>query len=388
MADLFASSSAHAGHRKVLFLTGTRADFGKLKPLIQRVKDAPELEYEIFVTGMHMLSRYGNTVVGIREAGFDRLYTFINQDGAINSQMDLVLATTLQGLGHYLRESRPDLLVVHGDRVETLAGAIAGALNNVLVAHVEGGELSGTVDELIRHAVSKLSHLHFVANEEARRRLIQLGEAPESIFVIGSPDVDVMLSDRLPSIEEVRRHYDIAFDRYGIVLYHPVTTALDQLPAHAEALVQALLDSDRAYVVIYPNNDAGSDLIMAALDRLRASPRFRLLPSMRFEYFLSLLRSADLIVGNSSAGIREAPVYGVPTVNLGSRQYNRFTCATILNVPEERAVIAAALAAPPSRGRPNLHFGEGRSAELFLARLREERLWATSAQKQFRDVRT
>jgi len=372
--------------RKILFLTGTRADFGKLKPLIQRVKDAPDFDYEIFVTGMHMLSRYGATVAGIREAGFDRLYTFINQDGAINSQMDLVLATTLQGLGHYLREATPDLLVVHGDRVETLAGAIAGALNNVLVAHVEGGELSGTVDELIRHAVSKLSHLHFVANPEALRRLVQLGEAPESIFVIGSPDVDVMLSDRLPAVDEVRRHYEIPFDRYGIVLYHPVTTALADLPRQVEGLITALRSSDRSFVVIYPNNDAGSDLIMAGLERLRGHERFRLLPSMRFEYFLSLLRSADLIVGNSSAGIREAPVYGVPTINIGTRQFNRFSCATIRNVADDPAAIGAALADPPPRGEPNLHFGEGRSAALFLEQLRDPRIWETPRQKQFRDL--
>jgi hypothetical protein len=233
--------------RKILFLTGTRADFGKLKPLIHEVSAAPELEYEIFVTGMHMLSRYGATVREIRQAGFEQLYCFINQDSSINSQMDLVLATTVQGIGHYLRESRPDLLVVHGDRVEALAGAIAGSFNNVLVAHIEGGELSGTIDELVRHAVSKLSHLHFVANAEARQRLVQMGETEESIFVVGSPDVDVMLSGRLPDIDEVRIRYEIPFDDYFILLYHPVTTELGRTADHARNVVDAALESGHEF---------------------------------------------------------------------------------------------------------------------------------------------
>ena len=178
--------------RHILFLTGTRADFGKLKPLIEATSRTPGLKTSIFATGMHMLARYGATVHEIRKAGFRNIFTYINQDGSRATQMDLVLATTVQGIAHYVRENPPDLLVVHGDRIETLAGAIVGALNNILVAHIEGGELSGTIDELIRHAVTKLSHLHFVANRVARNRLLQMGERSESVFTIGSPDVDVM----------------------------------------------------------------------------------------------------------------------------------------------------------------------------------------------------
>jgi UDP-N-acetylglucosamine 2-epimerase (hydrolysing) len=175
---------------------------------------------------MHMLSRYGSTAIEIHKAGFDNIFPYINQDASVNSQMDLVLANTIQGLGHYIRECPPDLIVVHGDRIEALAGAIVGALNNILVAHIEGGEVSGSVDELIRHAVSKSSHLHFVANDEARARLVQMGEARSSIFVIGSPDIDVMLSDSLPDLEEVKTKYEIPFAEYAIFLLHPVTTEL------------------------------------------------------------------------------------------------------------------------------------------------------------------
>lgn len=375
--------------RRVLFLTGTRADFGKLKPLIARVKDAPDFEYSIFATGMHMLAKYGATVTEIRRAGFDRVFPYINQDGAINSQMDLVLASTVTGLGLYVREFAPDLLVVHGDRVETLAGAIAGALNNVLVAHIEGGEVSGTIDELLRHSVSKLSHLHFVSNHEAYQRLVQMGETPDSIQIIGSPDIDVMLSDDLPSLEAVRTRYDVPFEGYAIVLYHPVTSEHDLLRGHVAEVVEGLRRGGHPYVVVYPNNDTGSDVIVEALTAFQrtAGTPVRLIPSMRFEHFLTLLKHARAMIGNSSAGIREAPVYGVPTVNIGTRQMNRFRHASIIDVPEDAAAIAAALHTLPERLAPSHHFGTGDSAERFMAALRSPAVWRTSRQKYFRDWR-
>lgn len=372
--------------RRVVFVTGTRADFGKLKPLILRTQEVEGLDVRVFATGMHMLARYGSTILEIERAGCRSVHPFVNQDGSVTSQMDLVLAQTVQGLGLYVREVRPDLLVVHGDRIEALAGAIVGALNNVLVAHVEGGELSGTVDELLRHAVSKLAHLHFVATAEARARLIQMGECGESVFVTGSPDIDVMLSGDLPPLGEVRRHYEIPFEHYGILLYHPVTTERGRLRRDAEAVLEAVRRSGWNFVALYPNNDAGSEVILARLRRLAGHPRIRLLPSMRFEAFLTLLRHARAIVGNSSAGIREAPVYGVPTVNIGSRQYRRHHAASILDVPADADAILGALARLPAGLVPSLHFGSGRSAELFVAALRSRRLWETPPQKQFRDA--
>jgi len=377
---------AEGAPKRVLFLTGTRADFGKLKPLITKVKESPHFEYQIFATGMHMLARYGSTVNEIKKAGFDHVFSFINQNHAIGSQMDLVLANTVQGLSLYLREFPADLIVIHGDRVEALAGAIVGALNNVLVAHVEGGELSGTVDELIRHAVTKLSHLHFVSHEEARRRLIQMGEAPESVYVIGSPDIDIMLSGELPALAEVLDKYSIGFVDYGIAMYHPVTTEQSALPAHADAFVEGLIGSNRNFVVIYPNNDAGSDVILQRVLELSHHPRFRLIPSMRFEYFLTLLKHARAIVGNSSAGICEAPVFGVPTVNVGTRQTNRFLYPSIVNVADDAAAITRALGSLPQAVPPSLHFGKGNSAALFVSHLATRELWSTPRQKLFREL--
>lgn len=372
--------------RKILFLTATRADFGKLKSLMRAVSDAEEFECSIFATGMHMLARYGSTVQEIYKSGFHNVHPYINQDGSVNSQMDLVLANSITGLGLHIRESQPDLLVVHGDRIEALAGAIAGALNNVRVAHIEGGEVSGTVDEVLRHAVTKLSHIHFVANEEAAARLRQMGEAVNSIFIIGSPDTDIMFSNSLPDLQEVKRHYEIDFDEYGIVLYHPVTTEQGQIRERAHELVSALLESGRNFVVIHPNNDHGAETILQEMERLRAVPRFRFIPSMRFEYFLVLMKNACVMVGNSSAGVREAPGYAVPTLNLGSRQNRRFRCESIVDVEENRDAILRALADLPTGLKPTHYFGKGNCASAFMQVVRDEEVWKLPKQKLFNDV--
>lgn len=213
--------------RKVVFLTGTRADYGKLKSLMCEIKRHKEFELHIFVTGMHMLSKYGSTYMEVEKDGFDNIYKFVNTK--INQGMDITLSNTILGFSNYVSEYQPDLIVVHGDRVEALAGAIVGALNNIKVAHIEGGEVSGTIDESIRHAITKFAHIHLVSNEEAKKRIIQLGEREDSVFVIGSPDIDIMFSDFLPTLEEVKEHYDIEFEEYGILMYHPVTTELDKL---------------------------------------------------------------------------------------------------------------------------------------------------------------
>ena len=370
--------------RKIIFITGTRADFGKLKPLIAKVEGSQNFESHIFATGMHMLERYGSTYDEIRKTGFGNIYPYINQRNNTSSDMDIVLSNTVQGVGHYIREIKPDLMVVHGDRVEAMAGAIVGALNNILVAHIEGGELSGTVDELIRHAVTKLSHIHFVANEDAKKNLMQMGECKDSIYIIGSPDIDVMMSNNLPDLSKVKKKYEIYFNDYHIFLYHSVTTELYDLKSKIGIIIDAIITSNLNFVCIYPNNDKGSDIILESLALVGDNQRIRLIPSMRFEYFLALLKNARGIIGNSSAGVREAPVYGIPTINIGTRQNNRYHYQSILNVEEDKEMILKSLHNLPSRFESSFHFGNGKSAEKFIECLSSRQLWRNPIQKQFK----
>jgi len=155
--------------KKIVFLTGTRADFGKLKSLMTISQSSDNFEVHIFATGMHLIDKYGKTINEIYKSGFNNIFPFINHDDIVH--MDRNLAKTIDGFSHYISEIKPDLIVVHGDRIEAMAGAIVGSLNNILVAHIEGGEVSGTIDELIRHSISKLSHIHLVSNIEAKKQI-------------------------------------------------------------------------------------------------------------------------------------------------------------------------------------------------------------------------
>lgn len=371
--------------KRILFLTGTRADFGKIKSLITILDNHQDFEVFVFVTGMHLQKEYGYTLIEIERCNFKNVYTFENHTH--ETTMDLTLAKTIEGLSSYSKQVNPDLIVLHGDRVETLAGAIVGSLNNILVAHIEGGELSGTVDELIRHSVSKLSHIHFVSNNDAAKRLIQMGEIKESIFTIGSPDIDIMFSDNLPDLSTVKKYYNINFEKYAIVMFHPVTTEVNQMQSYVAAFVKSLLEDNHNYVVIYPNNDLGSQFIIDEYQKLKNNSRFRVFPSLRFEYFLTLLKSSQFIIGNSSAGIREAPYYGIPIINIGTRQQNRAVHADIINADYEFNAIQEALSVIDSHKiqTADTAFGQGNSTELFLDCLQKPAVWELNHQKQFRD---
>ena len=372
-------------NKKILFITGTRADFGKLKPLMHKVSESTKFDFLVFVTGMHTLSLYGLTENEVRKAGFRNIRTFSNQ--MEGEPMEIILANTINGLSRYVHECKPDMIIVHGDRLEALAGAIVGAFRNILVAHVEGGERSGTIDESIRHTITKLSHIHFVANKDAANRVKQLGESPESIHLIGSPDIDIMLSPNLPSLEIVKQYYDIPFDNYGIAIFHPITTELDSLPFQANEFVSALSESKNNYVVIYPNNDPGSNEIMRSYERLKGNKHFRIIPSMRFEYFLTLLKHADFIIGNSSSGIREAPFYAVYTINVGNRQKNRFENESIINVKCQKEDIVEIIKKTKKMPKlePCIYFGDGKSAERFILALEKDDIWTIPKQKEFWD---
>ncbi len=383
-----AAAGAPTG-RQLWFLTGTRADFGKLKSLILAADALDDVDVTVVATGMHLLDRYGFTVLEVRRLPESiRVLEFANQ--AEGASMDTTLADTVIALGRLVeQEGAPDLLVVHGDRVEALAGASFGSLRRIPVAHVEGGERSGTIDGILRHAISKLSHLHLVANDDAARRVEQLGEDPATIRVIGSPDIDAMLSEDLPSLDEARRAYEIEFDRYAVVLFHGVTTEPpDVVGATARALLDAVRGTGLPAVVIYPNNDPGSDAILDVYAAVQSDADLRIFPSVRFEAFLTLLHGAEVVVGNSSAGIREAPLYGVPTVNIGTRQRDRFHHPSIVSCGGSREEIEAALEAALALERTPSpeHFGRGDSAQCFAALLAEPTTWDIDLDKRFLDL--
>jgi UDP-N-acetylglucosamine 2-epimerase (hydrolysing) len=368
--------------RRILFVTGTRADFGKLKPLLTKLKTESSFDLRVFTTGMHMLSRHGSTWHEVSEVMKGDLHPFMNQGPG--DSMDQVLGKTILGLSDFTREFSPDLIVVHGDRVEALAGAIVGSLNNILVAHIEGGEVSGTIDDSMRHAITKLSHIHFVSNDSAAQRVIRMGEDPKTVHIIGSPEVDILSSPSLPSVESAKAHYDIDFETYSIVILHPVTTEIENVSKQTSSLLEFMQQSAENFVVIESNNDSGSDEIFALYSQHPHNTRIKFFPSMRFELFLSLLKSARCIIGNSSSGVREAPFLGVPAVNLGTRQANRSDSPLVFNADFVPAEISKAFQAAIMAPRiPHAQFGKGGSADKFVNILKSNQIWGTPLQKVF-----
>ena len=373
--------------KKILFLTGTRADFGKIKPLILRLQKDKEFKVTIFVTGMHMLEKYGETHIEVDKSGIKNIFKYINQNYL--DRMDVILAKTILGFSDYVKENKPDLIIVHGDRVEALAGATVGSLNNIRVGHIEGGEVSGTVDEVIRHAVTKLVNFHFVSNKSSFRRVMMLGEPRNNIYEIGSADIDIMKSKKLPSLKKVCNHYKINYKNFGLLLFHPVTTETNFLSKQISLLVSTLINSHKKYVVIYPNNDHGTDKIFEEYKKLSNNKNFRLIPSMRFEYFLTILKNSDFIIGNSSAGIREAPYFGVPTINVGTRQHNRSNSNSILNIDFDSKQIISAITKVKKIKRKSIKlFGDGTSAKKFYQIIKKNKnIWSNNTQKYFKDYK-
>ncbi|MCS5503269.1 UDP-N-acetylglucosamine 2-epimerase [Lysinibacillus sp. A4] len=371
--------------KKLVFLTGTRADYGKIKALMQAVEKSELFKLQVFVTGMHMLSKYGSTYKEIMKDEFSDIYQFVNTRD--NQRMDITLSNTIMGFSNYVEEFKPDLIVVHGDRVEALAGAIVGAFNNIRVAHIEGGEVSGTIDESIRHAITKFAHFHLVANEKAAQRIVQLGEKHTTIFEVGSPDIDVMQSNNLPTIEEVKLRYEINFPQYHIVMFHPVTTEIDTIELQINELVIAIKNYRDNFVIIYPNNDEGSSKILNAYKQLEGHSHIKIFPSIRFEYFLTLLKNAKSIIGNSSAGIREAGVYATPTIDIGNRQNGRYLLNELPHIlhveADSKKIVAAINSVGKLQLQPQSLFGSGESVKKFMAILNDDRLWKTTIQKQF-----
>jgi UDP-N-acetylglucosamine 2-epimerase (hydrolysing) len=371
--------------KKILFVTCTRADYGKLKSLIISIQKNNNFISKVFVSGMHTMKRYGSTYDEIVKDKISGIYRYCNQTK--NMRMDEILMSTMKGFSSFLIRYKPDLVIVHGDRIESLACALSSLLNNYLVAHIEGGEVSGTVDEMLRHSISKISHLHLVSNKTARKRLIQMGENKRYIFEVGSPDVDVILNKKLPEIESAKKRYNIRFNKFSIAIIHPVTTNLANLKKESKIFFSSLVKSKLNYIIIFPNNDLGSEIILKEIYKLKSNNKFRIFPSTRFEYYLTFLKNSEFIIGNSSSGIMEAPYYGVTTINIGTRQSNRLKSKLIKNISfNEKKIIKTINQIKNRKIIKRNFFGKGNSAKKIETLFLSNKIWNVSKQKNFIDL--
>ena len=354
--------------RKILYVTGTRADFGLMASTLERIAAHPDLQLQVAVTGMHLSAAYGSTVRDIEALGLPivaRIPT--NVEDRTPAAMAQGIGQAVIGLTQALAQARPDLVMVIGDRGEMLAGAIAALHLGIPIVHLHGGERSGTVDEPVRHAITKLSHWHFVATEASRERVIRMGERPRDVWVTGAPSLDDVPAQSARPMADVLRELGLPpGEQFLLVLFHPVVQEMAdahrQTLALAQALHDALAGAPTQILWLAPNADAGSAGILQALDEV-SGERLRRVTHLARPLYLAALRHAQALVGNSSSGIIEAASFGTPVVNIGNRQRARERNDNTFDCAADAAAIAAAIARALAHGRypPGNRYGDGQS---------------------------
>lgn len=382
--------------RRIAVVSGSRADFGLLSRVIAGLSARPDVECQVIVTGSHLSEAHGATVAEIEAAGVPiraRVDIGLLSDSALETAK--AMGRAVIGFADAYDALVPDLIVVLGDRYEILAAASAAAIASIPVAHIHGGELSqGAVDDALRHAITKLSHFHFVAADEYRRRVVQMGEEPDRVVVVGGMGVDLARHTALWSRERLERDTGFIFGRRNlIVTFHPVTLDAQQGERELDALLAALDSVAETHLLFtLPNADVGNAGIRARIAAfVSAHPRAWAFPSLGFVRYLSFVAASDGVVGNSSSGLIEAPALGVGTVNVGHRQDGRLRASSVIDCDADREAIEAALAtllSPAFRASlPDLHnpYGTGGGADAVVRVLASIELDGLLA-KHFNDV--
>lgn len=333
--------------RKILFVSERRADYSRLKPIMKAVMESKYLKMQLVVTGIHLLEEFGDTKNIIQNDGFiiDKTIEMFTKNHKDNgASMAIAMGKVLVKMPKILEKLKPTIVFCGFDLGANFAAAISAMHMNIHVAHIQGGEVSGTIDEIIRHAITKFAHIHFAATEKSRLRIIKLGENPKYVFNVGSPSIDTINSIDYYPKEKIFTKYGLDLNKKLIILVqHPVTTEVDEVFNQISQTIAAVHDINRKFqtqsLAIYSNNDAGGKLIVK---KLRSSG-IRVFPHVIFEDFLRLMKFASVLVGNSSAGIHEAPSFGLPTVNIGSRQQYRERGINVIDVDSNRVNIVKAI---------------------------------------------
>jgi GDP/UDP-N,N'-diacetylbacillosamine 2-epimerase (hydrolysing) len=335
--------------RTIVTITGSRGEWGYIRPVLRLIEKDPALDYRIIATHMHLLPTFGMSVHEIEKDGFhvdERIYmTF---DGYTAATMTKSLACFLMELPTVLQRMKPDIILLAGDRGEQLMGAIAGLHLGIPLAHIQAGELSGNVDGVVRHAITKLAHIHFAANEEFAERVRRLGEEDFRIFVTGAPLVDELVSGFVTEEPDLRLRYRLnENERLILTVQHPLTEEEAAAGQQVTETINALTEINWPTIFVYPNGDAGSELIRSQLAKLKR-PCIRLFRNLPRQDYLGLMKIADVVVGNSSSGIMEAPTFGKPAVNIGRRQHGRPQAANVINAGYYKDEIVTAVRAATS----------------------------------------
>lgn len=336
--------NAGAKPRKIFVLTGKRGGFGAMKPMLRLLRDDPEVELQLVVTDQHVSAKFGNTIAEVQQEFEIAAAVDMEQQGDSAVDRARALGVCVTKMSGVLAELRPDLCVLYGDRGEVLATAMATTSLGIPVAHLQGGDISGSVDEQVRHAVTKLSHLHFPSTQESGERILSMGEEPWRVHVVGDNHIDLIVAGQYASREEVSSLLNLDPTKpVVVVLQHSETTAPD---AAYQQMIETLIPvRELGYqtVVVHPCSDVGYGGIIQAIEELAVGTLFRVRVNLDAPIFWGLLAMASVFVGNSSAGIIETPTFRLPTINVGRRQEGRLHAENVIHAPHDREAIRAAL---------------------------------------------
>jgi UDP-hydrolysing UDP-N-acetyl-D-glucosamine 2-epimerase len=382
--------------RTIGVVTVARSDYGIYRPVLQAIQDDPDLHLQLFVGGMHLSPEFGRTVEAIEEDDFEiaeRVEMLLSSHAPEGIAKSMGLGTI--GFAQAYARSRPDLLLVLGDRFEMHAAVVAALPFKLPVAHIHGGELTeGAIDDALRHSITKMSHLHFVATEPYAQRVIQMGEEPWRVVVSGAPSLDNLRHVPLLSREALADRYDVDLDDpFFLVTYHPVTLEYEQTRSQIDALLAALEEIGATVIFTYPNADTGSRLIIERVrDFIADHQRAYFLVNLGTQGYFSMMNHATAMIGNSSSGIIEAASFQLPVVNIGIRQRGRVRGENVIDVGYSKEEILAGIeqATAPSfqRAISNLvnPYGDGQAAERIVEKLRQVELGQSLLLKSFHQV--
>lgn len=364
--------------RKIAIVTGSRGEYGYIRPIIKKILQEPSLDYELIVTNMHLLSEYGNSISEIERDGFKiGAKHHMTLDGYTNTTMTKSLGIFLLELPETLDRVKPDIILIAGDRGEQLMAAIAGAHLNIPVAHIQAGEVSGNIDGIVRHAITKLSHIHFVDNEDCVERVRKLGEQEFRIFLTGAPQLDELVEAKYSKPKELAQKYGLNLNKPIILaVQHPVTEEFNFATEQITETLLALREINEQTIIVYPNADAGNKKIKEMINTY-STPSMRAFRNLPREDYLGLMRIAKVIVGNSSSAIIEATFFALPAVNIGTRQHGRKQGDNVINTGyDKNEIVKAILTAMSHDFRSKLvpgksPYGDGHSAERIVKILKK-----------------
>jgi UDP-hydrolysing UDP-N-acetyl-D-glucosamine 2-epimerase len=372
----------HPMKRKVCVVLTVRGNYGKMKSLMREIQSNPDLQLQLVTGGAMILHKHGNPINLVEADGFEvneKVHFLVEGGKPITMAKSTGLA--IVEFSTVFENLEPDIVVAVADRFETLAVAVAASYMNIPVAHLEGGEISGSIDESIRHAITKLSHLHFVATEKSAERVRKMGEDPEKVFVVGSPTIDLISDlpldldfDVFERYAGVGPRFDIRKSDFLLAIQHPVTTEYHSARFQIQETLSALDELEIPVLWLWPNMDAGTDEISKGIRSFREKTRcdhIHFFKNFAFEDYAKLLNNCAALVGNSSSGIRESAYMGVPVVNIGSRQHRRERGGNVLDVPYNREEIKGAVLRQIRHGKfsSNDLYGNGSAGKRMASEL-------------------